>query len=144
MIMNRAQAFSALQDVYRKLEEDIGQSQGDCKACGSCCDFSGKEIVLYASRIERDFLRQASTPAKILDRDGQNLEVCPYLDQQLCRAREFRTLGCRTHFCNSLSREKGMELYEKYLREISQISREAGFDWDYRPVLAALAEESKG
>ncbi len=141
--MDKLQAFSALQAIYEKLDEDLQEIQSECKACGSCCDFSENEFVLYASRIERDFLGQAASHETGSGGPGQALAVCPYLDGKLCRAREFRTLGCRTHFCSSLSREPGMELYEKYLREISKLSQEAGVDWDYRPVLAALAEESK-
>ncbi len=126
-------ADAQLRALYAELDAELTDIQDTCQACGRCCDFSTHENVLYASRLERDLLRSADLP-----REKAEAQVCPYLTGGKCAAREVRTLGCRTYFCDAAAGPKGQELYERYRKRLAEISRRAGLDWDYRPVLAEL------
>ena len=123
--------------LYRELDAELAPLQKGCRACGRCCDFSTHENVLYASKLEREVLAAAGPVP-----EGAPPGVCPHLREGKCGAREFRTLGCRTHYCDAAAAERGRELYEKYRARIAAISREHGIDWDYRPVLETGAQGS--
>ncbi len=123
-------ARRALLDLYAELDAELAELQLSCNACGKCCDFSTHENILYASKLEREVLRLAGG-ASCDARD----DVCPYLRDEKCVAREERTLGCRTHFCDAQASEKGRGLYEKYRKLIAAICREHNIEWDYRPVM---------
>jgi hypothetical protein len=130
-------AHGQLLALYRELDAELADLQRGCRACGRCCDFSTHESVLYASRLEREVLTSGGRPPKPL-----RPEVCPYLLDGKCSARELRTLGCRTHYCEAAAAERGRELYEKYRARVAEISREHGIEWDYRPVLESGAHGS--
>ena len=126
-------AGAELRALYIEIDAELAELQKTCKACGRCCDFSTHDNVLYASRLERDLLGTAEPPAQ-----EPETNVCPYLHNGRCAARQVRTLGCRTFFCEETAAAKGRELYERYRKRVAEVSRRAGIDWDYRPVLAEL------
>ncbi len=128
-------AEAQLRALYVELGAELTELQKTCKACGRCCDFSTHENVLYATGLERDLLRSAELPTQEPETD-----VCPYLAEGQCAAREVRTLGCRTYFCDGAADRKGRELYERYRKRLADISRRAGLAWDYRPVLDSLVK----
>ncbi len=130
-----ADAHRELLASYAELDAELAELQPSCRACGRCCDFRTHDNVLYASQLERETLRTAQ---------GANSNapagICPYLSADRCAARAFRTLGCRTHFCTDEAAAKGQALYEKYRKQIAEISRKHNMEWDYRPVLEWLRE----
>lgn len=128
-------AEAQLRALYVELGAESAELQKTCKACGRCCDFSTHENVLYATGLERDLLRSADLP-----RESAGEKTCPYLAEGKCAAREVRTLGCRTFFCDEAADRKGRELYERYRKRLAEISRRAGLEWDYRPVLDSLVK----
>lgn len=125
--------------LYAELDAELAALQETCRACGRCCDFSTHGNILYASRLERDLLRSAGAPP-----GEAPPEACPYLAGGRCAARAVRTLGCRTFFCDAAAGPKGRELYEGYRKRVAGISRRAGVEWDYRPVLDCLRETGDG
>ncbi len=125
--------------LYAELDAELAELQETCRACGRCCDFSTHGNILYASRLERDLLRSAGAPP-----GEAGPETCPYLAGGRCAARQVRALGCRTYFCDADAGPKGRELYERYRKRVAEISRRAGVEWDYRPVLDCLRETGNG
>ena len=125
-----ASAGDELLALYAELDSELAELQATCAACGRCCDFSTHGEVLYASGLERQVLALAGPPP-----DGPAPHVCPYLSAGKCAARPFRPLGCRTYFCEKQAGVQGQRLYERCRARIAALSRRAGIEWDYCPVL---------
>ncbi|MFN3467675.1 MAG: hypothetical protein ACK4WF_08250, partial [Candidatus Brocadiales bacterium] len=68
-------------------------------------------------------------------------EVCPYLVNNLCAAREHRTLGCRVFFCQKDWQDTSQDLYETYYRKIKGLAMKYQLEWSYAPITKLLREE---
>lgn len=131
--------FARLKELYRDIDAEIARLGANCKACGKCCLFGPGAPRLYASWPERAFLLH-SKPVQGVKKPG-----CPYLDRStmLCTAREHRTLGCRTYFCEralpeTSSREAARALYERALARLREIVRAFDLEWDYADTIERL------
>lgn len=127
---------SELGDLYQRLEKELMLLDPGCNACGACCDFSVFDHVLYASDIEIDFI------ARHVEAPDFNVSdnICPFLEDNKCIIRDFRTLGCRIFYCNPHYKEVLCELYEKYYQMIKELSRKYNTQWKYLPFLQQIAE----
>ena len=132
-----AAAWAELAELYRELDRRLTDLVGDCGRCSGCCRFLDR-FVLYTSKLERSYL-EANAPRPAPEKFGE--AECPYLDDNVCLAREWRCLGCRIYFCQPEGEEPRRELYEEFHRRIGAITERRGFDWDYAPLLARLATE---
>ncbi|HHT9106248.1 MAG TPA: YkgJ family cysteine cluster protein [Candidatus Wujingus californicus] len=128
--------YIELVKIYQDLEKEIGKINPECKMCGTCCNFGKYKHVLYASSIETDFLE------KFVDVHAFNVtdNVCPFLKDNKCSIRNFRTLGCRIFYCDSKHKDTSYGLYERYLRKIKKLSNKYNIEWKYRPFLHQLAK----
>lgn len=63
-------------------------------------------------------------------------EDCPYLEGDLCSAREGRTLGCRLYHCGSGQDGGSTDLYEKFHKEITELHEKHDIDYVYRELLS--------
>src|SRR4030066_639671 len=82
---------AGLTAIYRQLENELAQLNPGCNGCGTCCNFSDFDHVLYASGVEIDFIvRHAHVPDFAVSDN-----MCPFLKDNHCSIREFRMLGCR-------------------------------------------------
>ena len=121
-----------LQNIYEELNSEMGAQNVNCDACGKCCNFQTFDHVLYASRIESDYiLENVNTPLP----EFQDNKTCPFMIDHYCTVREFRTLGCRVFFCdNEYKKNLSQDIYNKYYRKIQELSIKYNLDWEYKPL----------
>lgn len=111
-------AFAELEEIYRRVEEELSSLGLSCRACGKCCHFQEAGHELFATQTEVYYVIDgAGMPIRPVDNN-----VCPYLDDDTCSARKHRTLGCRVFFCENDSKKSFEPIYEKYKKEIDNIN----------------------
>lgn len=128
--------YSELGTLYQRLEKELTQLNPGCNGCGTCCNFGSFDHVLYASNTEIDFItRNVEVPDfNVSD------NICPFLKDNQCSIRDFRTLGCRIFYCNPHYKEVLYAIYEKYYQMIKELSWKYNTQWKYLPFLHQLAE----
>ena len=114
--------------LYSELEKEL--PQGLCTACGKCCHFREAGHILFATGVERAYFEAKRPGFPLFDEPP---EVCPFLNGNLCTAREGRALACRNHFCRE-DRNLREVRYEKYLAELRRIGRRYDVPYDYSPL----------
>lgn len=129
--------YSELVIIYRQLEQELTQLNPGCDKCGTCCNFTTFDHVLYASSIEVGFITQHK---EVPDRSNISNNICPFLKDNQCSIRDFRMLGCRVFYCNAHYQEISHDVYEKYYRMIRDLSIKYNVQWKYSPFLEQLAE----
>lgn len=142
-----------LQGIYKELDEELakacpelvsGSSPG-CDACGECCNFDKFDHVLYATKIEVDYIKSNV----LVPKKHPNKNICPFLVDQKCTIRDYRTLGCRVFYCNpDYQQNLSHEIYNKYYRKIKDLAHAYGLEtesaiaaWRYAPILELLYQE---
>lgn len=134
--MSGVNLYSELVAIYQRLEDELIRLNPGCNACGTCCNFVKFDHVLYTSNIETDFVTMhVEVPDFNVSSNG-----CPFLKDNQCSIRDFRTLGCRIFYCNPNYKEISGDLYEKYYRKIKDLSIKHNIQWKYLPFLDQLAE----
>lgn len=128
--------YSEVVILYQYLEKELTQLNPGCKRCGTCCNFSTFDHVLYASSIEINFITQNVEVPDFNVSDN----ICPFLKDNQCSIRDFRTLGCRVFYCNPHYKEVLNDVYEKYYQMIKDLSGKYNTQWKYLPFLNQLAE----
>jgi len=126
--------FERIKSLYSCLDAELESLGLACRVCGRCCNFLRLQEILYASSLEVDYLVENSGPPPAPEKEGN----CPYLRGNLCSAHPFRTLGCRTFFCEGLPKEVMQEIYHRYYGELKLIAEEFGWPWLYAPFLEQL------
>lgn len=126
--------YSELITIYQQLEKELTSLDPGCNRCGTCCDFTAFDHVLYASNIEVTYIKQHVKVPDFTISDN----ICPFLKNNQCSIRDYRTLGCRVFYCNPSYKELSYEIYEKYYRMIRELSVKYTIQWEYLPFLAQL------
>lgn len=111
-----------------------GKGNNGCDACGRCCRFDEADHILYASALERLYLAQTAVRPEHPDASPELLAAglrCPFQKDNLCQAREGRTLGCRVHFC----REEAGDWAEAWHERLKRLHETLGVEWAYAPLL---------
>ena len=122
--------------IYKKLESELSSINPGCDACGACCHFDEFGHVLYTSTIETDYIKD-NVEVPSFDPDKN---VCPFLIDNKCTAREHRALGCRVFFCNPDYKEKSQDIYNKYYTMIKDLADKNQVKWRYAPMLKLLKD----
>lgn len=131
---------AALESIYNDLEAELGTLNIKCSSCGTCCNFESFGHVLYASVIEVDYL-QTNTDTKPLTISNK---VCPYLIDNHCSIRKFRTLGCRVFFCDkTYNDDLSPDIYNKYYAQIKKLAIEFNVNWEYSPLPELLKRKQE-
>ncbi|HHT9123956.1 MAG TPA: hypothetical protein ACFYEF_13890, partial [Candidatus Wunengus sp. YC63] len=65
--------------------------------------------------------------------------VCPFLKDNKCSIRNFRTFGCRIFYCDPQYKDTSYGLYERYLLRIKKLSNKYNIGWKYSPFFHQLA-----
>jgi Fe-S-cluster containining protein len=128
--------YSELERIYQLLEKELTQLNPGCNQCGTCCDFSTFDHVLYASSIEINYITQNVEVPDFNIADN----VCPFLKDNQCSIRDFRTLGCRVFYCNPHYKQVLNDVYEKYYQKIKDLREKYAIQWRYLPFLNQLDE----
>lgn len=129
-----------LGEIYMELDEVLSRLAPECKTCGLCCHFENYGHVLFASSLEVKYLSRNSGHPK----EPITKETCPYLVNNLCTAREYRTLGCRVFYCQKDWQETSQDLYHAYYHRIKKLAMKYGLKWRYAPMIELLKEEDIG
>lgn len=115
--MGTEHAFAELEKLYQKAEEELNALGASCRACGECCHFKKSGHELFATTLEVCYLvGRTGMPAGAVTDD-----VCPYLEEERCSARDHRTLACRVFFCGKKLESSFASIYEKYRKEIGKV-----------------------
>ncbi len=125
--------------LYREVEEEVGQLELVCRRCGKCCRFGEFGQELLASTAEVGYLwawlrKQPSKLNKVPARKAQSPhKVCPFLEDESCAAREARALGCRVFFCQAEeSKKEQMEnIYEGFHKRIVELHKQRDVSYHY-------------
>ncbi len=128
--------YAELATLYQDLEKELALLNPGCDTCGTCCNFSAFDHVLYASSIEVGYIAQHVKIPDFAISDN----VCPFLKDNQCGIRSFRTLGCRIFYCNPHYKEILNDTYEKYHCMMKELSKKYNYQWEYLPFLRQLAE----
>lgn len=128
-------ARAELEDIYRRVDQEIASSGVCCWLRGQCCDFEANDHVLYASSAEL---------AYVLEGHPEPFEPtgveCPFWVDGLCTERRRRPLGCRTYYCDERYREPLEAICEKYHGEVRELSERHGITYRYAPFVASLRD----
>jgi hypothetical protein len=128
---------AALEAIYRDVDAEISALAPRCDQRGICCDFDRTDHVLYASSLEIDYVKAHTDEARYRRPTGN---VCPFLMDGACTAREVRMLGCRTYFCQEGWEPHGAEVYERAYARIRALARAHDLPWRYGSALEQMRE----
>ena len=119
---------------YEKVDQSMILLPQSCVACGCCCNFAVSEHRLYASTLEFIYLLAPHQAAPL----APHQDICPFLQDGKCTARERRMLGCRVYFCRHSSAERiqAEASYEYWLTTLKQLHKKYGLDWRYADWMA--------
>ncbi len=134
-MLKRDKISEFFRSLYHRLDEKIGQTQGNCGNCRRCCDFGVSGLSLFATNFELTYLliHVDQVPAIVAAR-------CPWLDDRIgCTIRELRPIGCRTYFCRPPEGYDAQSLYESALAELKCFIRKHHLPYFYAEWLKSLA-----
>ncbi len=126
-----------LKNIYQELDAEVAGHKTVCRACGTCCNFEKFDHILFASRLEVNYIiNNLNKPLPALD-DG----FCPFQAGAECGIRDLRTLGCRVFYCNEqYNRNASPDIYNKYYRKIKGLALKHNRDWKYKPLIGHLRD----
>ncbi len=135
-------SLEAVRRFYERVDAAVAERVAalglECRGCGACCHFDVVDHILYASGLERAYLRAAATLPENPDADAalraRGLR-CPFQKDNRCEARAARVLGCRLHFCGWNDSSEESDFSERWHAELQALHASLGADWDYRPLL---------
>jgi len=135
----RAELLAEVADLYRRADARIAAVGATCMGGGVCCRFDLASHRLYVSTAELAALVQ-QTPAVWPAGPGR----CPYQLGPRCMARDRRPLGCRTHFCNTLSSSALQAIYEQFHDLLCSLHERLGAEYHYVELTAGLEQCLQG
>lgn len=130
--------FDELAGMYATMDDELSAMGAKCAGCGVCCHFDVAEHVLYASRLERDYLRRTATPPDRPDAGPELLARgvrCPFQKGGQCLARQGRPMGCRTHFCAWTDIGQAEDFSIRWHERLKRLHERLGMAWEYAPLL---------
>jgi Fe-S-cluster containining protein len=137
--LQRFALYEKLNKLYQDFEHDFEGIPKPCTQCGSCCHFDTFGHKLYISSLEFAYVSEHKLIPEIVDHAH-----CPFLKGQLCEARDFRMLGCRTFFRlhQPEDTEKAQTLYETYLKKLKDLYLANDIQWEYKDLMVFVKDFS--
>jgi len=130
----RADLICLMNDLYQRIDRQIGTVQNTCKACKRCCDFGVSGLNLFVTNVELAYF--LTTVGPVPEITGAR---CPFLDDNAgCTTRTARPIGCRTFFCEPAPGYDQGTLYEQALGEIKTFIRNNNLPYFYMEWIQAL------
>jgi hypothetical protein len=136
--MGKSEAFAELETLYAELDRELEGLRPLCRQSSRCCRFKEFGHQLWTSELEVDWLLEREA----LPAAGPE-DVCPWLREGRCGAREGRMLGCRIFFCDPGYAGAMNPLYERFHGRIKEIHRVHGIPYAYREFLSELARRRR-
>ena len=123
--------FYELKALYGRVKGESRVLASPCRRDGACCRFSSSGLRLFVSSLEvaYQFHRAGSLTSPLPEC------VCPYLEENLCRAREGRFLGCRIYHCEEDGAQERARLYEKFHKEIRDLHERYDVEYVYTDLM---------
>jgi Fe-S-cluster containining protein len=123
-------------EIYDWIETKISHSniQGQCSACGKCCDFEAFDHRLFVTPPELMYLRANLGGEKIRPMPTCK---CPYNIEGKCTVYQYRFAGCRIFFCDG-DAEFQSELSENALKKLKSLCAELQIPYRYIDLADAL------
>lgn len=121
-----SQIITAVGDIYRWIDEQVGHMDRMCKACGECCDFEAFGHRLYVTTPELLHFRHTVGPAIKAMPAG----VCPYRVDGRCSVYAYRFAGCRIFTCGGDS-EAENRFSEEAIRKFKELCEAYAIPYRY-------------
>ena len=126
-------------ELYREVEEQVGQLEIICRRCGKCCRFGefGQELLASTAEVGYLWAWLRKQPLKLKNVPAGKIEsshkICPFLENKTCAVREARALGCRVFFCRAegLDKELMENMYEAFHKRIVELHKERELSYRY-------------
>ncbi len=128
--------LNELRAILAQAESDTAERASSCEACGECCDFAARDHKLYVSVGELALLALLKAP------HAPRRLRCPFQQEGICRAREFRPLGCRLFYCKFPVGSADTNTYEDYHQRIRDLHRRENVPYRYVELTEAMVEVS--
>jgi hypothetical protein len=136
-LRTNAQLLEKVAGVYRWLQAQISSDAGlagECRACGSCCDFDRFDHRLFVTPPELMYLAANLRAGNVKPMPGSR---CPYNVDGKCTVYEYRFSGCRIFCCNG-SADFQSRLSEEALGKFKSICTDFQIPYRYTDLQAAL------
>ncbi len=123
-------------EIYDWIETKIsdGNKQGQCKACGKCCDFEAFDHRLFITPPELMYLRKNLGDEKIRPMPRGK---CPYNIEGKCTVYEYRFAACRIFYCSGDVAFQS-ELSETALKKLKSLCIDLQIPYRYSDLPNAL------
>jgi Fe-S-cluster containining protein len=135
-----AELLTMLADTWVELDAALATEGGDCRKCGSCCDFRHRPHILFATALELATALAYARRIQIVDAAAARLalesNLCPFWLQGRCAIHASRPLGCRTFFCGTDAKKVApSQIAHPELQYRAKLKGRIGFCW-YGPALS--------
>ena len=121
-------------EIYTKLDSQIGNLNGDCSACGNCCDFATYDHKLFVTILELIYLKENLDKETI---KKMPTNVCPYNIDGKCLIHPHRFAGCRIFYCKA-DADLQSQLTEQTLTKLKSLCDEFEIPYRYTDLKTAL------
>lgn len=134
-----SQIVNKVGEIYDRLDRQIRDRAGVCRACGKCCDFEKFDHRLFVTAPELMYLT-----AKIGAENIKSMPMsrCPYNIDGKCSVYENRFSGCRI-FCCDGDADFQSKLSESVLEELTALCTEFSIPYRYTDLAGALNSFAK-
>jgi hypothetical protein len=137
LIENDGAALDAgMREIMRDVDAAAAAGGTACGGCGTCCDFTHQEFVLFASSVEVLWVLAHVAPLAV------SPDHCPFQHKGRCDIRPWRPVGCRMYYCRLGTTSREYELYEGIRLRMAKLAEKLDVPWEYGPFLTMLAEYS--
>ena len=128
--------LTALQDLYKRVDDEMGRRGALCLGGGGCCKFDLTERCVYLSTGELALLTEL--PPMALDRCERGR--CGYQSGPRCTARARRPLGCRIFFCGRALTNFIHESYEAHHKQITLLHQMRCLPYAYTELTRSVLQ----
>lgn len=128
--------------IYIWLDENLKPFNNSCSACGKCCDFDSFGHKLFVTTPELLYFRQNAVissegPLGTGAEKSIKKQICPYLENDKCNARNYRFAGCRIFFCKA-NKDLQNKLSEETVKKFKSLCDKFDFPYRYVDLMTAL------
>jgi Fe-S-cluster containining protein len=132
MKLKKTKLCSEVKEIYDWLDSNIKNFNPQCTVCGKCCDFGTFDHKLFVTTPELLYFYK-----NIKNLKSMPAQICPYLENNKCTARDFRFSGCKIFFCKADS-EQLNQLSEQAIKKFKALCEKYNLPYRYADLATAL------